>query len=182
MHDRGRRECANSTLAKTAVALQRGSQRRPKMSSSRSPGGRPMRMLKLMFASVAAVALLRRERGAERRSREDPPVLGRPGHQLGLDHAGEEGSRAASRQVLHARAGALRRHAAHGHRARQRRARSRQPRLFHARHRDPERRHGRPAHHRRRVPRRRATATTRRNTWFWRTARSRRSKISRARW
>ena len=58
-----------------------------------------------------------------------------------------------------------RRHAADGHGARQQRARSRQPRLFDARHRDPERRARRPAHHRRRIPRRRRRATTPRNTW-----------------
>src|SRR4029077_15489115 len=41
------------------------------------------------------------KRRTERRSREDPPVLGGSGHQLGLDPAGEKGPRAASRQNPH---------------------------------------------------------------------------------
>ena len=96
--------------------------------------------------------------------------------------AGEEGPRPASRQVLRVRAGALCRHAADDHGDRQQRARNRQPRLFDARDRDPERRPGRPARHRRRIPGRRRRATTRRNTWCSPTARSKRSRTSRARW
>ena len=81
--------------------------------------------------------------------------LGGAGHQLGLDPAGEEGPRQASRAILRDGAGALCRHAADDHGARQQRARDRQSRLFDARHRHRECRLGRPAHRRRRVPGRR---------------------------
>src|SRR5215813_635701 len=135
-----------STLAKSAAALQRGV--KIGQTPPNPPPGGTHALIEIDVRQHRCRAL-RRERGAERRARQDPHVLGRPGHQLGLHHPGEEGPRAASRQVLHDRAGALRRHPAHGDGDRQRRARSLQPRLFDACHRDRERRHGGPAHHRR---------------------------------
>ena len=77
--------------------------------------------------------------GAERRPGQDPRLVGRARFQLGVDLAGEEGPRQAPRQILHVRAGALRRHAADDHGACQQRSRHRQPRLLDAADRDPER-------------------------------------------
>ena len=94
-------------------------------------------------------------RGPVRRPRQDPRLLGGTGIQLGVDLAGEEGPREASRQVLRVRAGAL---------CRARRRWSRRSRTASWKspispirrwHRDPERRARRSARHRRRVPRRR---------------------------
>jgi hypothetical protein len=121
----------------------------------------------------------RLDRRAGRRAGEDPRLLGGAGVELGLDPVGEEGPRQASRQVLRARAGALSGHAADDHRDGQRRARDRQPRLFDARHRDPERRPRRHPRDRRRVPRRHARPLhsgiprARRRTHRRRTVRSR---------
>ena len=114
-----------------------------------------MRMLKLPLAAIAAVLF-----GASAAQSADPVRIRvswvAPVSNWASILHGEEGPRQAPRQVLRARAGALPGHAADGHGARERRARHRQPRLFDARHRDPERRPRRHARDRRRVPRRRA--------------------------
>ena len=115
-----------------------------------------MRILKLMFASVAAATLLSVSAAQSAEPVKIRVVLGGAGLQLGLDPAGEEGPRAASRQILHAGAGALRRTPpmitalANGELEIANLASSTLA------HRHPKCRHGRSAHHRRRIPRRRA--------------------------
>src|SRR5882757_3835509 len=93
--------------------------------------------------------------GAKRGAREDPRVVDRADHQLGANARGEEGARAASRQIVRAGARTLRRHAADDYGAGQWRARDRQPRVLHAADRDPECRNERLAGDRRRAAGRR---------------------------
>ena len=88
-----------------------------------------MRLMRSLPSGLAAVVIFSEQPRAGRAG-QDPCRLGGAGLELGFDRAGEEGSRPASRQVLHAGGRALRRHAADDHRARQRRAGNRQPRLF----------------------------------------------------
>ena len=88
--------------------------------------------MRAKIGAVAAWPCLRSAPPCQRRAGENPRRLGGAGGELDLDLAREEGPRQAFRPVLCLRAGSLRRHAADGHGDRQQRGGDRRSRLFDA--------------------------------------------------